>query len=173
METDMDEDELQARLAAEALLELEAPSETGPEPEPEPLIPAGMPARYKHCVSVYDAMFARAAIEEGVGLVYTGSLTNLITQDLGLGNAYYTVIMDKLKGMDCVEMLRRGGGPSPSQWLMKRAPTPEAYNTIERTEALQGQISKADKEILKQRQADLERRLERIENVLRSSGVTI
>lgn len=135
-------------------------------------IPSGMPARYKHCISVYNAMLERSK-QQPQGRVYTGSLTNLITQDLGLGNAYYTVIMDKLKNMDCVEMLRRGGGPSPSVWLLKREPTPEAYNSVEHREALQGQISRADREVLKQRQNDLERRIAHLETTLRNMGAPV
>lgn len=146
--------------------------ETTEEQEMEAEIPSGMPARYKHCVSVYNAMAERSE-ETPQGRVYTGSLTNLITQDLGLGNAYYTVIMDKLKNMDCVEMLRRGGGPSPSVWLLKRPPNPDAYNTVEQKETMQGQITKADREVLKQRQNDLERRVAHLETTLRNMGAPV
>jgi hypothetical protein len=132
----------------------------------------GMPAKYRHCLDVYDVMESRCE-HTPEGVLFEGSLTNVITQELALGNAYYTQLVSKLKDMGCIEMLRRGGGPSPSVWLLKRRPTVEAYNTADKQDRERGHITKADKEILKQRQVDLERRITKLEDILRGMGAPV
>jgi len=55
-------------------------------------------------------------------LVYEGFLTKLFTE-VRLSTPYYTSVMNELMHMDCCRQLRRGGGSSPSTWLIVQAPT--------------------------------------------------
>lgn len=90
------------------------------------------PAIYNHSVAVYDAMESTAEniqvgkTDEERGIVWTGFTTKLFA-DLGLSVPYYSQCLKMLKGMDCIRQLRRGGGGSPSQWLLMQRPTAELY----------------------------------------------
>jgi hypothetical protein len=88
---------------------------------------------YDHCVRVYDEMAAQArreAVSNGpVALVYQGYLTKLFAS-LQLSVPYYTKVMDVLKSMGCLEQLRRGGGNSPSRWILIRRPEEDSFNSF-------------------------------------------
>jgi len=85
------------------------------------------PALLRHSRTVYDAMCREA--KPGLhGLTYEGFLTHLF-QELDLSVPYYTMVMKKLKAMDCVRQLVRGGGSSPSQWLLLQEPSQELYES--------------------------------------------
>jgi len=100
--------------------------------EPEASEPTEKPTSvvFDHCLRVYNEMVDQARDENDVGLVYEGHLTKLFAQ-LGMATPYYTAVMNHLKSMACVEQLRRGGGNSPSRWLLLREPNEEAYKSIE------------------------------------------
>lgn len=99
---------------------------------------------FDHCVAVYGEMKSQAREEDlsdtmdivppesaqEMRLVYEGHLTKLFA-GLGLSTPYYTAIMGHLKAMGCVEQLRRGGGNSPSRWMLVRPPDEEAFKSIE------------------------------------------
>jgi hypothetical protein len=92
------------------------------------------PSLFLHCSSVFELMKKRAkpeVIEGTHALVYRGFLTHLITQDLELATPYYTHVMHRLKKMNCVRQLQRGGGPSPSTWELLEEPTLELYESVE------------------------------------------
>lgn len=87
------------------------------------------PALFQHCESVYAAMLEESTIQDIDGhdaTVYQGFLTRLITK-LSLPNPYYTYITNALTEMGCILQLRRGGGSTPSLWLLRCAPTIELY----------------------------------------------
>ena len=90
------------------------------------------PALFDQCLEVYVAMTEDAVMKEIAedqnGLVYTGFLTKLITRDLHFSNPYYTKITGRLKAMDCIRQLKRGGSTSPSVWLLMQEPTLEQFN---------------------------------------------
>lgn len=93
---------------------------------PDPLKQDVEPALFRHCCTVYEAMNDLA--EDGLhGRTYEGFLTHLFN-DLDLSVPYYTMVMKKLKAMDCVRQLVRGGGSAPSQWLLLQEPTMELFN---------------------------------------------
>lgn len=90
-----------------------------------------VPALYEHCVEVYEQMANEAKLEvideSGDGrLVYEGFITRLF-QDLGLSIPYFSSVMTKLKAMQSVSQLRRGGSTTPSRWVLITAPTLEAF----------------------------------------------
>ncbi len=133
-----------------------------------------VPSLYEHCVAVYDAMYERADLERLESgnnaesttevLVYEGFLTKLITKDLHLSVPYYTSTTRRLKAMDCIRQLRRGGSSSPSRWAVLQPPTLEAFNrTIEKGTTQRRPI---DQQI-----SDLNKRLLAVEDVLIPEGV--
>lgn len=85
-----------------------------------------VPALFEHCEAAYGAMLAEAIeteVGEGVVLpVYEGFLTKLFTEKLFLSNPYYTHVMKRLRAMDCVRQLRRGGSSTPSKWALLKKP---------------------------------------------------
>ena len=84
---------------------------------------------YKHCELVYKTMLEQSNSVDVEGMeyaVYEGFLTRLF-QDLGLAVPYYTQIMNELKRMKCVRQLKRGGGSSPSKWILFDAPTENKF----------------------------------------------
>ena len=84
------------------------------------------PALFQHCESVYGAMLAESEVREE-GQVYEGFLTKLVAA-LRLPNPYYTFVTNALQEMDCIRQLRRGGGSTPSLWLLKQEPTMELFS---------------------------------------------
>jgi hypothetical protein len=58
--------------------------------------------------------------------VYEGFLTKLF-KEANLSVPYYTTVMKELKVMDCVRQIRRGGGGSPSQWLLVQKPSMDLW----------------------------------------------
>jgi hypothetical protein len=96
------------------------------EPELEPddeneIDDTHTPAILDHCAVVYKAMAERAE-QKTEGLVYEGFLTNLF-RELGINQPYYTHITRRLKNMDCIRQLRRGGGTAPSVWMLLQEPS--------------------------------------------------
>lgn len=94
------------------------------------------PAQYDHCVTIYDTM-SRTAVNETIEdvevLVWEGFLTEEF-QRAGLPQPYYTTVMQKLKAMECVLQLKRGGGGGTSRWALLKPPTEEEFmSTPDRT----------------------------------------
>ncbi len=95
-----------------------------------------VPALFEQCLTLYEAMTDRATIapirpdSDEEGLVYEGFLTRLITDDLHLSNPYYTKLTQRLKAMDCIRQLKRGGSTAKSKWLLVQRPTFEHFNDV-------------------------------------------
>lgn len=88
------------------------------------------PTLFEHCVAVFQEMEGQARDEGAEGLIYEGHLTKLFNQ-LGLSAPYYTSVMRRLKQMDCVVQVRRGGGTSTSRWRLVRVPSEESFRSHE------------------------------------------
>jgi hypothetical protein len=118
----------------------------------------------QHCEAVYKKMqeTAQPATE---GFVFTGVLTQLF-EDVGLGQPYYTAVMRKLKGMDCVRQIRRGGGQQPSKWLLLQPPSQELYNLPEASTGM----PRGKRAVVEQQHRDLNQRLLRLEAWARGQG---
>jgi hypothetical protein len=91
---------------------------------------------FEHCMRVYGTMF-NEAVPENVTVegdvkqevvMWTGALTKVFGR-LELSTPYYTHVMEHLKRMGCVEQYRRGGGSTPSKWVLHREPTPDLFET--------------------------------------------
>ena len=95
-----------------------------------------IPALYTQCLEVYEAMADQAEMTQAYPddpqelLVYEGFLTRLITQDLHYSNPYYTKVTKRLKGMDSIRQIKRGGSTSPSRWALIQTPTLELFNSV-------------------------------------------
>lgn len=107
------------------------PPETVQDPDKRPL-----PALWNYLTRVYSAMEDEAEDQrladdsDEIGLVYEGHLTQLF-QELGIPNPYYTSVTRALKAMQCIEQLRRGGGPSKSRWRLLAPPDEESFLAYE------------------------------------------
>jgi hypothetical protein len=130
------------------------------------VVPVSESALYEHCVRVYNEMSERAE-ETPEGLVYLGALTRLF-EDLGFGVPYYTNVTRKLKSMDCIRQLRRGGGPQPSKWLLLQEPTPELFQMVNMAEGKS--TSRGGQAALQQNMRDINNRLLRLEEWARTQG---
>jgi len=96
-------------------------------------------ALYEHCVLVYDEMSKRAKEKLTIELsegdtrtvpVYEGFLTRLF-EEVNLSVPYYTQVVRMLKGMECINQIRRGGGTAPSRWILLGEPTAIAYKAAQ------------------------------------------
>jgi hypothetical protein len=85
-----------------------------------------LPAVFHHCVEVYEHMESKVEVESDGSKVYVGYTTRMF-KDLGLAVPLYTSVMNHLKRMDCVRQQFRGGGGTPSRWVLLRAPTQELF----------------------------------------------
>lgn len=131
-----------------------------------------LPALYYHCLNVYLHMMTTARKAEE-GYVWEGSLTHVF-ENLGIGIAQYTPVTGRLKQMDCMRQLRRGGGPQPSIWLLIAEPDVERFKLTTREMTVAGQKRRSHStDQLAQAQRDLLRRVERIEKWARSEGAAI
>ncbi len=88
----------------------------------------GNPALLDHCITIWNGMDERAE-DKLEGRVYEGFLTGLFNE-LGLNTPYYTAVRNQLVNMDCMRLIKRGGGPTPSKWLLMQAPTIELFEAF-------------------------------------------
>lgn len=122
---------------------------------------------FKHCELVFRTMSEQAKPLEVEGMeyaVYEGFLTKLF-KDLGLAVPYYTQVMGELKRMKCVRQLKRGGGTSPSKWILFEAPTEQQFHAAPES-ALDIMRRANPTAKLQQQINDLARRLNVIEQAL-------
>lgn len=90
-------------------------------------------ALFNNCLLVFNAMH-EAGTHRHEGLVWEGKLTNLLVSlDISLGQ--YTPVVGRLKRMDCIRQIRRGGGGSNSLWILTSHPTLEAFNETKEAKA--------------------------------------
>jgi len=91
-------------------------------------MPTAVDARlYEQCCKVYDAMneAAQSRGDDGVA-VYRGYTTYLLEQ-CGYSISIYTPVMRRLRSMGCVQQKIRGGRGIPSEWIVIKPPTRQAF----------------------------------------------
>ena len=116
-----------------------------------------VPALFEQCLELYEAMAEESSMqqldhrEDLEGLVYEGFLTRLVTDSdkLGYSNPYYTKLTSRLKDMDCMRQLKRGGSTSMSRWLLIQAPTLEHFRNVASKKATRpsGRLDSIDQQI--------------------------
>jgi hypothetical protein len=132
--------------------------------QPEPSLRV-IPAMYNHITEVYTRMVDQAKPEDIEGrelLVYEGHLTKLIMRELRLSMPYYTSITRALRSMGCIEQIRRGGGTSPSRWVLWKEPTFEAWQATDGDKARRGNATT----VRDQRVKDLHERVAKLEEIV-------
>lgn len=121
-----------------------------------------IPALFEQCLEVYEAMAEQASMQQAYPdldeefLVYQGFLTRLIVQDLHYSNPYYTKVTKRLKSMDCIRQIKRGGSTSPSRWALLQTPTLELFEKV--PSETSGRVNSRE-ESLAQQVRDLNKRL--------------
>ena len=91
--------------------------------------------------------------------VWEGYTTHLMA-DLKIPIPYYGKILDALQRMGCATQLQRGGGTSPSRWVVHKAPTLDGYIEVKpQLGGMRGGKSATTDEILEQRVSDIEKRV--------------
>jgi hypothetical protein len=132
--------------------------------EAEPRGNKAATALFEHCKEVYGEMETQSREEEMGGetvIVYEGHLSKLFAQ-LGKATPYYTSVMTKLKTMGCVQQIRRGGGGSPSRWLLFKKPDEKDFaEAIQLAKPRHGKTA-----MLEQQMKDLARRVAAMEVIL-------
>lgn len=129
------------------------------------------PAQFEHCVTIYTAMGETARPEKIDGVEVTlweGYLTELFQQQR-LPQPYFTTVMQKLKAMECVLQIKRGGGGSTSQWALLKEPTLEEF--LKAPDRVKSQASKADQR--EQQARDVLRTVRELQSELLSEIGTI
>jgi len=138
------------------------------EPKGESAVvdPTVIPALYEHAVRVYNAMLKGAKTEDilngqAEAMVYEGHLTKLF-RSLHLPVPYYVSIKNQLAGMKCIEQLRRGGGTTPSKWILWGPPDLEAWKVYRPTKARRGNATQMQAGQIK----DLHDRVTKLEGIV-------
>lgn len=137
-----------------------------------PIEQEALPAIYEHCQNVYRQMESEAKLHASeykdetfpnAKLVWEGHLTKLFNR-LHLSVPYYTSVTRELKRMGCIKQLRRGGGNSPSQWLIMTEPTEELFLSDSEGNASGERLRKNDRMgMLEQQVRDMAKRQTKIE----------
>ncbi len=80
------------------------------------------PSIWKHSNIIFERMKEDAEDIPGIGKVWKGFLTQLILAEQSLPSPYYTYITSALKQTNAIRQLKRGGGKTPSEWLVMEMP---------------------------------------------------
>lgn len=119
---------------------------------------AGPNAIYEHSVTIYTAMKqdARRVKLDGVNAsLWEGFATHLFSE-LGVPIPYYGKVLNALKEMGCIRLVKRGARTQPSKWALYKKPTRKDFDVIA------GKIKtkrRIDIEAAEQRIRDFERQL--------------
>lgn len=134
------------------------------------------PVLWEYAEQTYQAMLERAGrVDEK--LVYEGFISRMIIEELKFPVPSYGKILYVLRQMGCIEQLKRGGGPTPSKWVLWKTPTLEDFNKVHGPvrSKYETQVSRMEQRIddltrqiggvnIPQALTDLTLRLERLEN---------
>lgn len=125
------------------------------------------PAIFEHATRTWDYLYEQSFVEDsgdGPIRIWEGSLTKVITDDLGLSNPYYTKITTLLRAAGCLEMLKRGGGGSVSRWMIRTKPDTELlYRTVQHLDSRSNQRFEAER-AQEQRLKDINTRVLELED---------
>lgn len=133
-------------------------------------------ALYEHCQTIYQKMSQEAKEEITIEIsegeertveVYEGFLTRLFG-DVNLSVPYYTQVVRMLKGMNCINQIRRGGGTSPSRWVLLGEPTRDAFVAAQ---GIPGVYKGGTAAQTRQQISDLNNRIIALEDRLAAAGL--
>ncbi len=92
---------------------------------------AMIPAPYRHALDLYAILDRDAEISlvEGQPMrVWSGHMTKVVTDQLGLSLPYYTKILGLLKAAGCIQQLQRGAVTTLSRWILLHQPNVELFD---------------------------------------------
>jgi hypothetical protein len=131
-----------------------------------------IPVLYQHCCEVYAAMEAASQPGEDGQQRWTGALTKLLNK-IGLSNPYYSAVTQSLKAMDCIRQERRGGGGTPSIWLLMQPPSETLWHEFGApSEGAKSQKVKQDDQrfrIMEERLTTLEETMKMVVDLVRAT----
>lgn len=138
------------------------------EPNPlDQLVPRKTVALLDHCIRTYAEMKQQGKFDPTQNVtIYDGHLTKLIAR-LNYSTPYYSKITQALIKMGCIHQLRRGGGGSSSEWLLKQAPDAALFETFVAIKTLGSKNSPGGRTaMLEQQIRGLSDRVTRLEDVV-------
>ena len=138
------------------------------KPGSRSVVDVTMPALYTYSERVYEAMRSqsRPVYLEGdtqESLVYEGFITKLVLDDLKIHVPNYSKVMAALREMGCIEQLRRGGGSTPSLFLIFEQP-PSRELWYEKVPEGPKSVASHRYDAMDQRLRDLQQRLDAMES---------
>ena|ERR1700683_2922719 len=129
----------------------------------------GQPATFDKAERIFNLMSERATREPiydgGFDVVYEGFLTGLFSE-LHFAAPQYTIVMQVLKAMGCVEQLTRGGGSAQSRWRLIKPPTIQDYTIAHANPIPTKPQGSMTNQALQQQIRDINARLVRVEGAL-------
>jgi hypothetical protein len=124
------------------------------------------PALWEHALKTYETMHRQAkqeVVEGEKATVYEGFLSRLIRDDLGIAIPYYGKILRVLSKMGCIAQIKRGGGNSPSRWILFKGPSREEFDAVYRTEKVRESPTETRLDVLEQRVKDIQQGAPRVD----------
>lgn len=146
-------------------------TDSGNEAQDNDNVTSGTPKLFQHCVKLYELMEQHAK-DTSDGKIYVGTLTNLIAE-MNLSASYHTKIVNRLKAMGSIIMIKRGSGAAKSVWGLYTPPTISAFRDTDETGDIKTHRQHKQTDIQTQRINDLGRRLSKLEDWARTQGMIV
>ena len=127
-------------------------------------VASAIPARFTNSVRFYRHM-ERNSRQMYAKIVWEGSAVAVL-RDMGLPASYYQGIVGFLKDSGSIALLKRGGGPTPSLWVLDHEPTYEEYINVTNAVSLQEVKEKESKDSFLRIANDIVNRLTVVETEL-------
>lgn len=119
---------------------------------------AGPNAIWDHANTIYDAMkkdSRRVRIEGVHAHLWEGFATHLFSEKR-VPIPYYGKVLNALKEMGCIRLIKRGARTQPSQWALYKKPTRKDFDVVAKKVTTK---RRSDIEAVEQRQRDVEKRI--------------
>lgn len=130
------------------------------------------PKLYQHCVALYDKLDSYAE-DLSDGRVFVGVVSRIVMDELGLAQSYQSKIVNRLRGMGSISLMKRGGGSASSVWMLHKHPTLDDFFDSDNTGERQKIREQEKHNALQQRVIDLANRIKKIEEWAMDQGAPI
>lgn len=122
-----------------------------------------VPALLKHSYSAYDLLASLAEPvaldEDNEVLMYTGSVTSTLLNIEGINTGNYSMVMNALKVMGCIDQIVKGGGRTKSTIKLNYPPDLTKFLATRETK----KHGRAKDRAVQQQVSDIVERLTRVE----------
>lgn len=82
---------------------------------------------YDQCCKVYEAMLRNSQPTDDPMIRHYRGYTTYLLESEHLSISIYTPVMRRLRSMGCIQQKVRGGRGTPSEWLVIKPPTRQAF----------------------------------------------